>query len=224
MTPAARGPDFGVAIFCVRHSPDPANMGERRDKQCTSTNICPLGSNVRGNGKGPRCTLDGLDFVGKGKVGATPAIAAWCLRIDVGSRTLSSRTTIGDIAITRMFLSPVYTLMQVAPARRHYFHRVSSQDARVLRTSHHQIMDTIRWEYEIAWHRLGIYKKNVLTPHTTTTNNFSFPTGDGRQPRYGTWNERRKSTIDQESRGLGCFHQRLVHNLDCQVSLRYRVP
>jgi len=94
-------------------------------------------SNVRGNGKGPRCTLDGLDF-GKGKVGATPAIAAWRLRVDAGSRTLSSRTTIGDIAVTRMFLSPMYTLIQVAPARRHYFHRVSSQDVRVLCTSHHR--------------------------------------------------------------------------------------
>jgi hypothetical protein len=73
-----------------------------------STNICPLGSNVRGKGKGARRTLDGLDF-GKGKVGATPAIAAWYLRIDARSRTLLSRTTIGDMAITLVFLSPLYT-------------------------------------------------------------------------------------------------------------------
>lgn len=141
MTTAARGPDFGVAIFWVRHSPDPANMDERRDKQRMSTNICPLRSNVRGKGKGARRTLDGLDF-GKGKVGATPAIAAWYLRIDATrSRTLSSRTTIGDMAITLVFLSPLYTFDVGCPGPSVLLPPsiiAGSQDTRVLRTSHHR--------------------------------------------------------------------------------------
>ena len=144
MTTAARGPDFGVAIFWVRHSPDPANMDERRDKQRMSTNICPLRSNVRGKGKGARRTLDGLDF-GKGKVGATPAIAAWYLRIDATrSRTLSSRTTIGDMAITLVFLSPLYTSTSTEHHRRIAGHQGTSHE------SPPQIRDTVWWGHEVA--------------------------------------------------------------------------
>jgi len=91
-----------------------------------------------------------------------------------------------------MFLSPVYTLMQVAPARRHYFHRVSSQDARVLRTSHHQIRDTIRWEYEIAWHRLGIYKKRSYTAYDY---NKQFLFSHRRRESASVWNVERKKEI-----------------------------
>jgi hypothetical protein len=79
-----------------------------------------------------RCTFDGLDFR-RGKVGATPVIAAWCLRVDAGSQTLSYHHG-RHINHTR-FLSPLYTLVQVAPTRRDYFHRASFQDTRVLRAS-----------------------------------------------------------------------------------------
>lgn len=73
MTTTARGPDSGVAIFAFVIALTLCIWASRRDKQCTGTNICARG----------------LDF-GKGKVGATPAIAAWCLRVDAGSQTLSS--------------------------------------------------------------------------------------------------------------------------------------
>jgi hypothetical protein len=60
-------------------------------------------------------TLNGL---GMARAAQSRAIAAWRLRDDAGSWTLSPRT-IGELGYHTRFMSPAHASVQVAPASRH---------------------------------------------------------------------------------------------------------